>query len=111
MIITKPFPADPKTGLKRLWHYDTETEAETIETIQDVEPILDLNRAEHNQFDSVRGWKGDMHKVASIPLPIFYELQRQGIGDDEDRDAGFPRLKKWLMNPDYSGFRTRPGAI
>jgi hypothetical protein len=46
-----------------------------------------------------------MHKVGSIPMSIYHELQKQGILQDEKR------LKKWLNDPDNRVFRTRPGRV
>jgi hypothetical protein len=46
-----------------------------------------------------------MHKVASIPMTLFYDLKKQGIIDDP------ARLKAWLNNPDNRFFRTRPGRV
>ena len=67
--------------------------------------IVDYNKAERNMHDERSPWKGDMHRVASIPLVLWQELQRKGIATDNKA------LMKWLDDPDNMAFRTRPGRL
>ena len=75
----------------------------TIQTVQEVEDVTETNKTQFNQFDERASWKGEVHKVASIPMSIFYDLKRKGILDDP------AAMKKWLNDPDNRVFRTRPG--
>jgi xylose isomerase len=79
---------------------------------QNVTAIVDANKSEYAQNDERKKWSDDSfgNKVASIPLVVFQELEKQGI------TRGFtvidmPRFKAWLNNPDNRAFRTRAGRI
>jgi hypothetical protein len=86
-----------------------------IAQTQDVSAIIENNKASYNQSLSSKGWNGNNaiaheNKVASIPLVVFQELEKQGI------TRGFTvldtdRFKAWLNNPDNQVFRTRIGKI
>ncbi len=72
---------------------------------QDIEPVLDMNQRLRNNTDERHGWKGDMHRVASIPLVVYDELLRTGKTKDKDY------MKKWLNAPENQVFRTRSGRV
>tara|TARA_R110000772_G_scaffold51719_1_gene118698 strand:- start:664 stop:984 length:321 start_codon:yes stop_codon:yes gene_type:complete len=91
-------------GQKQYWH-DHDDGSVTIETVQKVDNVAEANKEVYNQVDAKANWKGDMHRVASIPMAIFYDLQRKGILNDP------AAMKKWLNNPDNRVFRTRPGQV
>lgn len=95
------FSQDPATGITKYWHVNSNGEY-VIETAQDVSTIADSNKRHYN--DNTGRW-GDMQRVASIPLPVYYELKRQGIADDPKA------LKKWLNDRDNQVFRTRAGTL
>ena len=83
-----------------------------IETVQDVSGIVESNRKQFNSYDERARWSDDLlgNKIASIPLTVIDELNKQGIM------RGFhvldqTRFKAWLNNPDNRAFRTRPGRI
>lgn len=91
-------------GQHQVWH-DHEDGSVTIQTVQKVDDVAEANKQTFNQFDERANWKGDMHRVASIPMSIFYDLQRKGILNDP------VAMKKWLNDPDNRVFRTRPGQV
>ncbi len=95
---------DPETGIVELFHFDPETEEVTLQTIQEVEPLIDANKASFNEHTSLDRF-GDMTRVASIPMSLYFELKRKGILDDQ------AALKRWLNDPDNRFFRTRPGVV
>lgn len=97
------FEKDPLTGITRYWRHNPGDDTAYLETEQEVGDVLDLNKRAYN--DASTGWKQDMHKVASIPLAVYYELKRQGVLDDERR------LKAWLNDPDNRAFRTKQGRV
>ena len=85
-----------------------------IETKEDLTHIIERNKAEYNQFDQTARWGEELfdpkNKVATIPLVLFDELNKQGIC------RGFhvidqKRFKDWLNDPDNRHFRTRPGRV
>lgn len=94
---------DRTTGLSRYFSYDEASDTYTIRTQQEVTDLLDANRDQANAAPT--GWKGDVHKVASIPLNVYYDLKRRGIVDDPKR------LREWLNDPDNRYFRTKTGRV
>jgi hypothetical protein len=91
-------------GQKQFWHEDEDGNV-TIQTSQDVSDVIEANRLQFNQVDERANWKGDLHKIGSIPMSIYYDLKRRGILDDQ------AALKRWLNDPDNRLFRTRPGQV
>ncbi len=102
------FDHDPETGITEWFHWNDDDDSFTIQTTQDVEPLIEANRATFNKFDTGRDAWGDgiggRTRVASIPLNIYFDL-KQRFGRDQDA------WKKWLNNPSNAAFRTRPGTI
>lgn len=96
------FDTDPLTGITRYWHVKDNGEY-VIETVQKVD-VDEANTRARNATDKRTKW-GDMSRVASIPLSVFYDLKRQGIVDDQKA------FKKWLNDPDNRVFRTREGTV
>lgn len=93
---------DPNTGISHVFYYDTETDEATITAEQDVDDVVEFNKA---QFNEQHGRWGEFTKVASLPLVVYHDLQKKGILDD--RKA----FKRWLNDPDNRFFRTRPGHV
>lgn len=98
------FDYDEFTGLKKVWHYDAEKDEATIETVQDVAPIVELNKIDLAQSENT-GWKGEFHHVARIPLSIYYDLKAQGKLDDE------AFMKRWLNDSENRFFRVKEGKV
>jgi len=96
------FDTDPLTGITRYWHMRDNGEF-VIETEQKID-VDDSNARFRNQTDKRTKW-GDMARVASIPLSVYYDLKRRGIADDPKA------MKKWLNDPDNRAFRTREGTV
>jgi hypothetical protein len=46
-----------------------------------------------------------MHKVASIPMNVYFDLKEKGILDDP------AALKRWLNDSDNRFFRTKAGRV
>ena len=99
--------SDSLTGITSIWHPDIHTgDRNIIETVQDAEPIIELNKARAGHFDERTGFKGDgFHQVASIPLVIYQQLVKDGITEDPKA------FRKWLNDRDHAAFRTRPGRV
>lgn len=83
-----------------------------IETRQDITDILEQNKKEYNSFDERARWSDHLfgNKVASIPMTVIDELNKQGIM------RGFAvldekRFRAWLNERDNRVFRTRTGVV
>jgi hypothetical protein len=98
------FDIDPLTGSKRYFSYDDETDECTIQTEHDVSNLLELNKQRYNNVDEKARW-GDGQLVASIPLPLYFDLKAKGIVDDPKK------FKEWLNDSDNRHFRMRPGKV
>ena len=77
----------------------------TTATFQDVEDIVEASKAAYNATDERARYGEKFTHMAHIPITIWFELVRLGIAQDEKA------LRKWLDNPDYKDFRTRPGKL
>ena len=97
-----PFSYDPVLGIKRTFHWDNDTDDFLIQTEQETTDIVEANKAAYN--DAPERW-GDMTRVASIPLSLYFDLKKKGIADDP------VAMKRWLNDPDQRFFRTRPGRL
>lgn len=95
-------------GIKQYFHMDDDGNI-GIETKQDVEHILDDNKDLYNQIDANQRW-GDMQRVASIPLSIYYSPEFQRLLSEQKAGNDKP-LRAWLNNPDNRFFRTRGGVV
>ena len=73
-----------------------------IETTQDVDALLDQNRA---LLNDATGPMGDMAQTAALPEIIVDDLMRTGAFHDE------AYMKKFLNDPDNRKLRTRPGRV
>jgi hypothetical protein len=75
---------------------------------QDVSGYLNKNQRERNEAQS--GWKGDMHKVASIPLVLVEKWCKEaGCNVLEPKNRHILMAK--LRDRDFSKLRTKEGKI
>lgn len=95
---------DPITGVRRVFHWHPDTQSFTIETVYDNEDVVEANKVLHNASTGAN-WKGDMHRVASVPMAIWHDLKKRGILQDQTK------LEQWLNDPDNRFFRTREGRV
>ena len=102
------FDDDPLTGVREIWHGDIHSgEKNIIETVQDVEPLVEANKRLYNRYDE-RGqnFKGDgFHRVAAIPPVVMMDLEKRGILKDQKA------FLRWLDDPENRHFRTMPGKL
>lgn len=105
-------------GREELWWLHTGPDGNdriTVESVQDVEPILDQNKREYASAPTRFG-DGALHKVATIPATVIEEICRikqipfgEMIQGKSDRAQ---RIWSRLLNdPQFRSFRTRPGRI
>ena len=99
---------DPLTGITEIFHHDPITDESIIETVQDVEPSLELAKAMRNDEDySKDGIKRDWWHIAHIPDSIILKmLYEDGVNIYDKNDwAAVGRL----LNDKYSLFKTTDG--
>jgi len=96
------FDHDPATGIKKFWHVTDKGEY-VVETVQEMDQIVDANKRAYNSADD--RWGEKLNRVASLPLSVYYRLKRERIADDPKR------LAKWLNDGDNRVFRTRGGTL
>ena len=82
----------------------------TIQQEQNVDSLIEANKAEYNAADTK--WSDQLfgNKVASIPYAAIDKLNKDGIM------KGFSVLDQkrffaWLNDPDNLFFRTKPGHL
>ena len=97
---------DPATGITQWFHFDEITGDIGLETQQDVEAVIEGTKGAFNQIDERAPWKGDVHKVASIPMVIYHQLAMISNNFKDQRV-----IRKWLNDKDNRVFRTRPGRL
>lgn len=89
-------------------HYDEDSDRLVIKKTQDAKPYLDQIQKERS--DQVEGWKGDLHKVATVPLVLVEEWCKEfgcNILAKENRHL----LMLKLNDSQYSKLRTKEGRI
>lgn len=102
---SRAFSHDPDLGITRTFHYDYASDTACIQTEQDVTDIVSESKARFNDVDERANWKGEFHRVASIPLSVYFDLVQRGIFQDKKA------FKAWLNDGNNRFFRTRPGQI
>jgi hypothetical protein len=72
-----------------------------------VQATLDENAAARNSAPS--GWKGDYHRIASVPMQLLYD---ENVGLNKAIQQGDDRfVSRWLNDADNRAFRTRDGQV
>ena len=75
-----------------------------------VEELMDANKAERN--NASENWKGDFHKVASIPMTIIIEWSKEvGGGMNILKPENKKKFVAKLNDPDFVNLRTKLGNI
>lgn len=101
---------DEFTGITEWFTYDDETDGFTIESVQDVEPLVELNKALWNNTEKHTKY-GDLTRIASTPPIIVMELAKQGILSPAGKILDHKRYRAWLNDSDNRVFRTRAGKV
>jgi hypothetical protein len=96
--------ADEQSGQFSTFEYDAGEDMFLLKQGQKLDAILEANREQRNA-DHGRHGDGLGHKVASIPLHIYFDLRRQGIVQDPKA------FKRWLNDPDNVAFRTSDDTV
>lgn len=99
------FDHDLHTG-RSVWHmFDGEKDVYRVD--YPVDATIAENKAVRNEAQ--KAWKGDYHRVASIPLGILHDenlglLEASRQGDDK-------YLSRWLNDSDNRAWRTKEGQV
>lgn len=95
----------PETGTRRVFHWDAAEQSFTIENqFHKTEDVLEQNLLDRNNVNT-SSWKGELHKVASLPLHVWFDLKQRGILNDKKKMA------QWLNDQDSLPYRTRGGRV
>ena len=92
------------------FHSNADETEFTINTRQDVEPILEENKQAYNQYGDklTPGKAGEGVRVASIPTNIWNQWMKETNGEIQ-RDHNL--MKRYLNDPDNKYFRTTPTRV
>ena len=97
---------DPLTGITEIFHHDPNTDVSVIETVQDVGPILEVNKKLQNLPEyTADGFKSGWWHYGHIPDSIILKWKvEKGIDvfNPNDKDAVF----KLLNDPEYKYLKT-----
>lgn len=94
---------DFKSG-RSVWHY-FDGEKDVFRTDYPVESLMNENQAVRNVAE--KAWRGDWHRVASVPLNVAYDsalMQAHTEGDDKF-------VKRFLNSSDNRAWRTKDGTL
>tara|TARA_R110002051_G_scaffold194581_2_gene262836 strand:- start:3896 stop:4219 length:324 start_codon:yes stop_codon:yes gene_type:complete len=107
MAKTRLFDKTPSTTT--YWH-DEPDGGVTINTVQDVEPVLEANKRLYNAYGDKRttGKMGEWHLAASVPENVWDRWVLE-TGGDIKKDKKL--LAKYLNSPEFKYFRTSPMDI
>ena len=105
---------DSHTGITETFHQDAMTGVIKVNKSQDTTQLTNNNH--QDKIHSGSGWKGDWHKVASIPLVVI-DIWREELKAMGGRDTN-PLARsneKWfiakLNSSDFLKLRTKEGMI
>ena len=100
-MISRTLGIDEITGVETIHHYDELTQITHIEHRQDVEPIIERNKALQNTDHQRIGLKADFMHVATIPATIQMKWAKEhGITDIYSREF-MPIIVRLLKDPEY----------
>lgn len=102
---------DPWSGVQEWGSYDAATDSLTIRRVQDVEPILDANKANFNDGSHWRNQAKndelgiDMRHVARIPIVVQEKWLREHGVDVFNKDH-WPAVRRLLNSNEYLYLKT-----
>lgn len=89
---------------RTVWARQNPDGSTTFRTDYAVDDTIEANRDMRNAAS--KGFKGDWHKVASIPLNVYYNQLHQASLQD---DKAF--ISRWLNDSDNAAWRTKEGRV
>ena len=101
---------DSDGDVHEVYHKDSHTGQFHIEVVQDVGRYLKANADEFNITEKGTSWKGDLHKVASIPEVVAAQWWKElGSNPFSKENRGWLAAK--LNSREFYRLRTRAGAV
>lgn len=97
-------------GIETTDYHDPATGGTHVHRVQDVQPVLDANKAEYNSYGDLKSsrYKGPMHKVASIPIIVVEKWMQEGFNI---YTATPEEIRRKLNSPENRYLRTMPGKL
>jgi hypothetical protein len=96
---------DHDLHMKRtVWARSNPDGSTTYRTDYAVDDTIEANKT--MQRDAEKGWKGDWHKVASVPLGVYYDKLHEAVMQDD-----MAHVSKFLNDIDNRLFRTKLGRV
>lgn len=97
---------DAHTG-RTVWRTYDERGNVVIRTDTPVAAAIEHNTQARN--DTPAGWKGDYHRIASIPMQLLYD---PNLGLNKAVQQGDDKyLSRWLNDSDNAAWRTKEGRV
>jgi len=94
---------DPLTGIREV--FEATDDGFVIHTTQDVEPIIEANKAKQSMGRAYYAADKDMWRVASIPITVQYKwLTEDGI--DVWNPDHWPAVQRRLNSNEYRYLKT-----
>ena len=91
--------------LKRtVWAKQNPDGSTTYRTDYAVDDTIEANREMRNAAS--KGWQGDWHKVASIPLGVYHDKIHEAVMQDDMR-----HVTRFLNDSDNRAYRTKDGTL
>lgn len=94
---------DEKLG-RTVWATENPDGSTTYRTDYRVDPLIDQNAAQRNIAG--KGFKGDWHQVASVPLNVYWDQLAEASRQGDDKF-----ISRWLNDSDNRAWRTKEGRI
>jgi len=99
------FGYDPFTKVTTYHYYDHVTDYTHIETVQDIQPYLNLSKKLHNTSYQKDGIKKDMMHAAHFP-DVVQEKWLREYGINVLNPAHMPRVLRMLNDPEWKYLKT-----
>lgn len=94
---------DPVLRRQTWFEFDEHEMKQRLVETWDVKPVIEDNKAMYAATDERAGWKGDMHRIACVPLQVAFDLLKRTSGG-RDKKA----VARWINDPDNRFFLVRP---
>lgn len=92
--------------VKRTIHTDAHSDEFTVQTAQDVEPVIELAQTMRDAHEVIGHRKSrNMVPVAEVPMQIYEQAAREGWLHDKKK------WNAWLNDPQNKCFRITDGRV
>ena len=89
---------------RTVWARSNPDGSTTYRTDYAVDDTIEANRTVRNAAG--KGWAGDWHRVASIPMGVYYDKLHDAVQQDDMRF-----VNRFLNDGDNSAWRTKDGKL